>query len=166
MNNTFREDLYYRLNRLPIFIPSVKERLNDLPDLIQHIIQKINQDYGRNVQTISKEALNKLKQYHWPGNVRELENVIGRAMIFMDMNEEVIDKKYIPTLQALSLPAKSSIDERIKGESTLQDAINQFEKAYISKTYEQNEFNKTKTAKALNVSIRNLYYKMKKYNLE
>lgn len=166
MINTFREDLYYRLNRLPIFIPSVKERLSDLPDLIQHIIQKINQDYGRNVQSISTEALNKLKQYHWPGNVRELENVIGRAMIFMDMNEEIIDKKYIPALQALSIPVKSSVHERIEDESTLQEAINHFEKAYISKVYEQNQCNKTKTAKALNVSIRNLYYKMKKYNLE
>src|SRR5699024_2813683 len=86
MNKTFREDLYYRLTRLPITIPSLKERLADLPDLITRIIQKINQDYGRNVKQVSDEALKMLQSYPWPGNVRELENVIGRAIIYMDVS--------------------------------------------------------------------------------
>lgn len=165
MNHTFREDLYYRLNRLPIFIPSVKERLDDLPELINHIIEKTNQDYGRNVRSLSDEALSVLKQYHWPGNVRELENVIGRAMIFMDMHEEKIKKGHLPNLQAAPSSSTPSVSNRMD-QSTLQKAMDTFEKDYIWKTYKQNDFNKTKTAKALSVSLRNLYYKMEKYNIE
>ncbi|WP_087971631.1 sigma 54-interacting transcriptional regulator [Oceanobacillus rekensis] len=165
MNNTFREDLYYRLNKLPITIPSVKERLSDLPELIQYAIQKINQDYGRSVRAISKEAINDLKQYSWPGNVRELENVIGRAMIFMDMNEETIKKEYLPRLSSNSINTRYS-PPNLTERSSLQVAMEEFEKEYIYKIYKQNDFNKTKTAKALAVSIRNLYYKMDKYNLD
>src|SRR5699024_12794565 len=98
MIKTFREDLYYRLSRLPITIPPLKERLADLPILVQRIIQKINQDYGRNVKSISEDALSILNNYHWPRNVRELEDVIGRAMIYIDMNEEVIEHINLHTM--------------------------------------------------------------------
>src|SRR5699024_10500514 len=98
MNKTFREDLYYRLTRLPITIPSLNERLADLPDLITRIIQKVNQDYGRNVKQVSEEALKTLQSYPWTGNVRELENVIGRVIIYMDMGEEIIERKHLPEL--------------------------------------------------------------------
>ena len=98
-NHSFRKDLYYRLTRLPIYIPPLKERMEDLPLLVNHIILKINQDYGRNVRGISDDALHVLKQYDWPGNVRELENIIGRTMIYMDMNEEIIQKEHIPNLE-------------------------------------------------------------------
>ncbi|WP_067728131.1 sigma 54-interacting transcriptional regulator [Oceanobacillus damuensis] len=165
MNNTFREDLYYRLNKMPIFIPSVKERLSDLPELIHHIIHKINESYGRHVRTISEEALTELKGYTWPGNVRELENVIGRAMIYMDMNEEVIKKEYLPELRGT--PKKENqTSYMVSEQKTLQHAVESFEKDYIYQIYKEKDFNKTKTAKALGISIRNLYYKMTKYNLE
>ncbi|WP_188453706.1 sigma 54-interacting transcriptional regulator [Virgibacillus oceani] len=165
MKKTFREDLYYRLNRLPIFIPSLRERLADLPTLINRIIDKTNQDYGRNVTSISGDALADLKNYHWPGNVRELENVIGRAMIYMDMNEEVIKKQHIPSLNSNSSHSIKStpLDNN---NSSLQKAMEQYEKEYISNAYKRNNYNKTKTAKELNVSIRNLYYKMEKYKIE
>lgn len=165
MNRTFREDLYYRLNRLPVFIPSVKERMSDLPELIQHIIMKINQDYGRNVKNISTEALDILKMYSWPGNVRELENVIGRSMIFMDINEETITDKYIPQLHegGQAIAAKNEI--HVDGKHNLQDAVEAFEKQWIAKVYEEHGQNKTSTAKHLGISIRNLYYKLKKYGL-
>ncbi|OZU90019.1 sigma-54-dependent Fis family transcriptional regulator [Virgibacillus indicus] len=166
MNKSFREDLYYRLNRLPIFIPSLYERLNDLPELIQHIIEKVNQDYGRNVQTVSDEALSILRNHRWKGNVRELENVIGRAMIYMDMNEEIIKKEHIPELQitASGTTVKESI--QMQTDRPLQEAVEQYEKKYISNVFNRNNFNKTRTAKELNISIRNLYYKMDKYKIE
>lgn len=165
MNKSFREDLYYRLNRLPIFIPSLRERLSDLPELIQHIIHKINQDYGRNVRSIADEALQDLNLHQWPGNIRELENVIGRAMIYMDMNEEVIKSKHISDL--VVVPTKVVNDSVLKTEGiSLQKAVEGYEKRFISNVYKRNNFNKTKTARALNVSIRNLYYKIEKYNLE
>ncbi|SES82493.1 PAS domain S-box-containing protein [Oceanobacillus limi] len=164
MNKTFREDLYYRLNKLPIFIPSLKERITDLHDLIDHIIQKMNQDYGRNVRTISPGAISILQSYHWPGNVRELENVIGRAMIYMEMNEEVIKKEHIPSLQpAAKTPVQHS---GIQEDLPLQAALEQYEKELISSVYKESNFNKTKTAKKLDISIRNLYYKLEKYKIE
>lgn len=166
MKKTFREDLYYRLNRLPITIPPLSERLADLPILIQRIIQKINQDYGRNVKSVSDVALRILQNYHWPGNVRELENVIGRAMIYMDMNEEVIEKVHLPTMtkEVSSSTAMSSTDKNTS--HPLQKALEQYEKEYIMMAYKENDYNKTKTAKALEISIRSLYYKIEKYNLE
>lgn len=167
MNKTFREDLYYRLNRLPIYIPSLKERIDDLPDLIQHIIDKTNQDYGRNVKSVSEESFAYLKSYQWPGNIRELENVIGRAMIYMDMNEEEIEKKHIPDLTS----SAAGVDRKTNGapqiaDQSLQQAVNNYEKDYIRKVFEKNNYNKTKTAKELQVSIRNLYYKFEKYSMQ
>src|SRR5690625_332434 len=164
MNKTFREDLYYRLNRLPIFIPSLSERLPDLPELIEHIIHKVNQDYGRNVHTIADGALQDLTEHHWPGNIRELENVIGRAMIYMDLNEEVIQRKHIPDL--FMGPAKISHSVLQTDGRSLQEAVESYEKSFIADVYARNDFNKTKTAKALNISIRNLYYKIEKYILD
>lgn len=165
MNKTFREDLYYRLNRLPIHIPSLHERIADLPELINYFIQKINQDYGRNVKSIDIEAIAYLKQYHWPGSVRELENIIGRAMIYMDMNEEVIQKEHIPNLMPFAEASHSlKMDTRIN--RTLQNAMEQYEKQYITNVLKKHDDNKTKTAKALNVSIRNLYYKIEKYQID
>src|SRR6056297_3713166 len=86
----FREDLYYRLNVFPIYIPPLRERLEDIEILVKKFINKFNMEYGRNVTNISKDALNILTKYNWPGNVRELENIIGRAMINMDFNEIII----------------------------------------------------------------------------
>lgn len=167
MNKTFREDLYYRLTRLPIFIPSLCERKADIPELIQHIIQKTNQDYGRNVLAISDEALTHLKHYNWPGNIRELENVIGRAMIFMSTNEEEISREHIPDLFTTSSREQKMVEyDMPSGDQTLQYALEQYEKSFIIGIYKRNHYNKTKTAKELNISIRNLYYKMDKYKIE
>lgn len=166
MNKTFREDLYYRLNRLPIFIPSLQERITDLSELIPHLIRKINQDYGRNVCAIDQEAMEFLKTYNWPGNVRELENVLGRAMIYMDLNEEIIKMKHIPNLNPDKAIRLQDIERIDTNQGTLQDALEQFEEAYIKQVYQASHYNKTKTAKELNISIRNLYYKMDKYRIE
>jgi len=166
MTKTFREDLYYRLSRLPITIPPLRERLADLPILVQRIIQKINQDYGRNVKSISEDALSILNNYHWPGNVRELENVIGRAMIYMDMNEEVIEQIHLPAMTQDTNKAPPMSLENINTGHPLQKAMERYEKEYIKIAYRENDCNKTKTAKTLGISIRSLYYKMEKFELE
>ncbi|MFD2762315.1 sigma 54-interacting transcriptional regulator [Lentibacillus juripiscarius] len=166
MNKTFREDLYYRLNRLPVHIPSLNERIDDLPDLTEHLIQKINQDYGRNVKAIEKEACDYLQRYHWPGNVRELENVIGRAMIYMDMNEEIIKQKHIPEMDIYTAASNSQPTELPHHDKTLKGAIEQYEQRYIRSVLEENNYNKTKTASDLNISIRNLYYKLEKHGID
>ncbi len=161
----FREDLYYRLNRLPIYIPTLQERPHDLPVLVQHMIMKVNQLYGRNVNAIAPKALDKLYTYHWPGNIRELENVISRAMIFMDVTEEEIKYKHLPNLETKDVsPVVLSTPSAPK--QTLQRATEQFEKEFIQRAYEENDCHKTKTAKQLHISVRTLYYKLEKYQID
>ena len=92
LNGSFREDLYYRLSRMPIYIPPLRERKDDIMPLAERLIEKMNQEYGRNVEGITNAAYTLLMEYHWPGNVRELENILGRAMIFMNKNETFIDE--------------------------------------------------------------------------
>lgn len=110
-----------------------------------------------------------MSAYHWPGNVRELENVLGRAMIFLKPHMEWIEKEHLPVFE---IEQKESSAEQgagfdfpdIEGEK-LSKAVEKFEAHLIQQTLEKHHFNRTKTAKALGVSIRNLYYKMDKYGL-
>ena len=166
MEHTFRADLYYRLNRLPIFIPSLRERISDLPHLVNHLINHLNEMYGRNVVKINESALEQLKNYHWPGNVRELENTIGRAMIYMQRHEKIIQTKHLLPLTIHG--TNETIDQSAThiSATSLTQAVDQFEKQFIQRAYEANDYNKTKTAKALDISVRTLYYKFDKYNLE
>src|SRR5205807_944365 len=78
---TFREDLYYRLNVLPMNIPALRERKEDIPFLANHFVKKLRKDLGSSVESMSEAAIQRLMEYHWPGNVRELENVIERSMV-------------------------------------------------------------------------------------
>ncbi|MGO4887039.1 sigma 54-interacting transcriptional regulator [Anaerobacillus sp. MEB173] len=170
IDGSFREDLYYRLNKLPIHIPPLRERKEDLPVLCSYLISKINQDYGRNVEGITDEALKHLQQYEWPGNVRELENVLGRAMIYMHFHEMFIDKRHIPPLQMNEQQMKQGqVNNQItlsNKDCTLNEMIEEYEKKVIEQALKENKGNKTATAKSLQVSIRNLYYKIEKYNIE
>ncbi|MCA1009621.1 sigma 54-interacting transcriptional regulator [Halobacillus halophilus] len=167
MNKSFREDLYYRLNRLPIYIPPLRERIEDLKLLAEHLIQKLNEDYGRHVTSIDKQAFQKLIEYHWPGNVRELENIIGRAMIYMDHLEDVILPEHIPNLTKETLTAtRPNIPGHQWLGETLQQAVDEYEKRLLADAFRAHNFNKTQTAKALGISIRNFYYKLDKYGLD
>lgn len=163
----FREDLYYRMNRYPISIPPLRQRLEDIDSLSKRLIQKINLDYGRNVSGLTEQALNRLRSYKWPGNVRELENVLGRAMIFLKPQEEWIDEGHISFMESEDQEEKEQQEltvSQFEGE-TLSDAVEAFEAQLIKQTLEKHQFNRTKTAKTLGISIRNLYYKMDKYQL-
>lgn len=168
--NTFREDLYYRINRMPIYIPPLRKRKEDIPALCKHLLSKINQDYGRKVIGITERAKNLLMDYDWPGNVRELENVLGRAMIFMHFNEIEIDEKHIRDLN-IGYKKQFKLNVETKDmlsfdDSSLSEKMQQFEKQQIILALKKNNGNKTATAKSLKLSIRNLYYKMEKYNIE
>ncbi|QRY37943.1 sigma-54-dependent Fis family transcriptional regulator [Bacillus sp. PDNC022] len=163
----FREDLYYRMNRYPISIPPLRQRLEDIESLSKRLIQKINLDYGRNVSGLTEQALKRLRSYKWPGNVRELENVLGRAMIFLNPQEEWIDEGHISFMESEDQEEKEQQElavSQFEGE-TLSDAVEAFEAQLIKQTLEKHQFNRTKTAKTLGISIRNLYYKMDKYQL-
>lgn len=166
----FREDLYYRLNVIPIEVPPLRYRKDDIYILVLNIIKKLNQEYGRNVSDISPLAVETLKGHDWPGNVRELENVIGRAVINMKHNENVILNRHLPQISLFT--HKEGIFTNIENveleedDIKLEDALAKTEKKFIINALKKNAFNKTKAANALGISIRALYYKMEKHNIK
>ncbi|WP_017727033.1 sigma-54 interaction domain-containing protein [Halalkalibacterium ligniniphilum] len=165
---TFREDLFYRLNKMPIYIPALRERKEDLPLLIGYLLQKLNLDYGRNVEDVSEEALEYLRQYDWPGNVRELENVLARAMIYMPYHAVLLEVSDLPSLghqPSVSTHLLNHVAEEVE-EQSLKRILEQFEKKVLLETIKLCEGNKTEAAKRLNISIRNLYYKLDKYGID
>jgi PAS domain S-box-containing protein len=163
-----REDLYYRLNKIPIFIPSLRQRKEDIEALANHLIAKINQDYGRNVEGLTEGALQLLQAYHWPGNVRELENILGRAIIYMNYSEARIDVHHIPPLEARTKETGTVFAEPmdLSKDENLATLLERYEANLIRHTLKKYNGNKTKASRHLGVSIRSLYYKLEKYNIE
>ncbi|MCU5377571.1 sigma-54-dependent Fis family transcriptional regulator [Bacillus cereus] len=164
LEGEFREDLYYRLNKIPIQIPSLRQRKGDIPAIADRLIQKINQDYGRNVEGLTDSAISYLQSYEWPGNVRELENILGRAIIFMNYNEIYIDVHHLPPLhteEQTEVKQNNLLPEL--EEKPLEHLVTEFEGHIIHECLERFDGNKTKTARALGISVRNLYYKLEKY---
>lgn len=162
----FREDLFYRLSILPIFIPPLRERKEDIPLLTKSFIVKFNDEYGRNIVDISSDALKVLVAHDWPGNVRELENIIGRSIIYMNINERVIKTIHLPQLFANQVQSNANCVVSINEDfTTLDNVLNKAESEYIEGIYFKFNKNKTHTAKVLGISLRSLYYKMEKYNI-
>ncbi len=160
----FREDLYYRVNKIPIYIPPLRQRKEDIPAIAERLIQKINQDYGRNVEGLTESALQRLQRYDWPGNVRELENILGRAVIFMKYNEMYIDISHVPSLlHEKETETIKQAAEALVETASLEKLVTEFEGRIITEYLDRLGGNKTKTAKALGISLRNLYYKLEKY---
>ncbi|MBM7660912.1 PAS domain S-box-containing protein [Bacillus mesophilus] len=163
-NGTFREDLYYRLNRLPIQIPPLRQRKQDIPLLCEYLLHKINRDYGRMIESLTPSAVEYLMSYNWPGNVRELENILGRAVIYMKYSETRIELSHIPKLENDGQTKSESIVTTITDQS-LADLVEGYEARVLGEVLRQNKGNKTATAKQLNISLRSLYYKLEKYNI-
>ncbi|MCK6257636.1 sigma-54-dependent Fis family transcriptional regulator [Fictibacillus sp. KIGAM418] len=161
----FREDLYYRLNRMPIYIPPLRARKQDIRLLASHLIHKLNQDYGKNIEEITNQAEEILKQYEWPGNVRELENVLGRAMIHMGHHEQSISSSHI------DLPSLDKTEEQMSRPILAEEIkplalqMEKVERDILQDTLTSVQGNKTKCAKALGISLRSLYYKLEKYGI-
>lgn len=171
VDGRFREDLYYRINVVPINIPALRLRKDDIYSLSLHYIQKFNQEYGRSVKGISLSAVQMLNEYDWPGNVRELGNVIGRSIINMMHNESTILETHIPELNIkysnVSEPDNLLENNIIDNEDRkLKDILSEAEKKIILMTLKKYNNDKTKTAKALGISIRSFYYKLEKHNIE
>ncbi|MEW6663223.1 MAG: sigma 54-interacting transcriptional regulator [Bacillota bacterium] len=166
----FREDLYYRLNVVPVYIPPLRHRKTDIPFLVSYLIRKFNQEYGRNVAGISPGALNRLLNYSWPGNVRELENVLGRAIINLGYGQAVIEAEHLPSLvSSLDHQASGRLGKRTEhfhwsGE-TLEEMRNKWEKEVIAEALAQVGGNRAKAAELLDISIRSLYQKLNKYGI-
>ncbi|KYO67793.1 sigma-54 interaction domain-containing protein [Thermovenabulum gondwanense] len=161
----FRKDLYFRLNVFPIYIPPLRERKEDIPLLVEHFIKKYNQEYGRAVESIEKSALKSLMDYDWPGNIRELENVISRAIINMKTGESIIEKKHLPSFVGGYFEEKLRIVNSENLNLPLKSLIEETEKEAIISVLNKTGGNKHEAARILGISIRNLFYKIKKYGL-
>jgi two-component system nitrogen regulation response regulator NtrX len=152
----FREDLYFRLNVIPIYVPSLRERKDDIPLLIEYFLQNLARQYGQKKKQVSKATLRALMEYDWPGNVRELKNTIERLMI---MNpDEIIDVKEVQPIKAKKSDYSSF--------NTLRDAREQFEKDFIIKKLQENGWNVSKTAENLEIERSNLHRKIKALGIE
>jgi len=151
----FREDLYYRLSVIPIHLPSLNERLDDIPLLVEHFLSKHKKEYGREVKGISKEALNLLMRPIWRGNVRELENVIERAVVLS--NNEILDVEDIP------LPGETKLEDLLPASLAKHMTLDEFENQYISAILKEVDGNKQMAAEILGISCRTLYRKEKDF---
>jgi PAS domain S-box-containing protein len=164
-NGDFLPDLYFRLNVFPIYLPSLKDRKEDIPKLAVHIVKKLNQQYGRMVEGISPAVIKYIVSKDWPGNVRELENFLGRVMINMGPEERYIELKHLPEDSGLKFEKKEEEFSDI-GEKSLKDLVEEYEKKIILTALKQTGGDKVKAAKMLDISIRTLYYKMERYGID
>jgi DNA-binding NtrC family response regulator len=160
-NNRFREDLFYRLNVVEIHLPSLVERVDDIPLLVNHFIEDYRQQMGRAVKGITNQAMNLLMRYHWKGEVRELQNVIERAMIFCE--SEYIDATHLPDYMQKLGPNVSG--DATSGSVSLKDATKNFERHYIEQTLQRHSNNKESAAHELGISLSSLYRKMEELNI-
>ncbi|MFQ5866932.1 MAG: sigma-54-dependent transcriptional regulator [bacterium] len=149
----FREDLYYRVNVIPIFMPPLRERKDDIPLLVGHFIEKYK---GESKKEISPQALQLLVWYDWPGNIRELENVIERVIALSD-REEILPK---------DLPSFLKTEEKEGKTRTIQEVVEESEKDYLLKVLAQTKGRKKDAAKILGITPKTLWQKMKEYGIE
>jgi len=150
--NTFREDLFYRLSVVPLFLPPLRERKDDISQLVEHFINKYNNKRNKSIQGISEQTMKALIDYDWPGNVRELENAIERAVVLTESKFIESQDLYYYGLSAGVKPFK---------ENSLIDV----EREHIKKTLKMFNGHKKKTAEVLGVDRKTLRIKMKKYGI-
>jgi DNA-binding NtrC family response regulator len=161
----FREDLYYRLNVIPINLPSLRERRDDIPLLIEHFIKKYNAKLNRQVRGITPEALNLLNNHDWPGNIRELENVIERCLLFADHLEiQPVDLPEELLGSSNNLPG-ASMEEDASMKDIVKQATAELEKDLIIAALAETSGNVTQAAKRLKISRKSLQNKMKDFGL-
>jgi two-component system, NtrC family, nitrogen regulation response regulator NtrX len=150
----FREDLFYRLNVIPFFVPPLRDRREDIPLLAEHFLKEFTTAYGRKPKELTPEAYRVLMDYHWPGNVRELKNLIERIVI---LNPQVrVDARHIPLADSRRQP-----DRPLDRFGSLQEVREAAEREYILKKLEETNGNVTRTAELLGLERSNLYRKMK-----
>ncbi len=164
--NRFREDLFYRLNVVPVWIPPLRDRLEDIPLLAEHFVKKYNRLEKKNLRGIAQDTLKVLMDYSWPGNVRELENLIHRAVV-MEAGE---------TIQLSDLPANVNVpftaDRRNSASRTInfrqarKRAFESFEKRFITEALIRTKGNISKAAKEIGMDRRNLHKKLKYYRID
>ncbi len=165
---TFREDLLYRLHIVPVELPPLRDRVEDIPVLARHFLEKLAPRTNPKVKEIASDALQALKAYRWPGNVRELENVIEQALVFAE--ESALSADDLPAMLGTLRPSNAAPSE---GElppaddpRTLDEILEGLEKALILRAYDAAGGVKTETARKLGIKTSALYYKLAKYKID
>lgn len=166
---TFREDLYYRLNIVPIYLPPLKEREEDIPLLAIHFLKKYSEQMGKKIKGFLPEAIEKLMRYSWPGNVRELENVIERTVVMIEEDMVRAEHIILPGQQrqedsTVYIPMTSEELKEIK-KQLREKAVEEVEKAFILKALERNQWNVTKASEEVGMLRPNFQALMRKYNI-
>jgi two-component system nitrogen regulation response regulator NtrX len=151
----FREDLFYRLNVIPFYVPPLRERKEDIPLLARHFLKEFSQTYRQRPKEITSEALEALARYSWPGNVRELRNLIERIVI-MNPTVSKLERKHLPTLVYREGARRSAGDF-----SSLHQARAAYERDYILKKLDENQGSVSRTAEVLGLERSHMYRKMK-----
>lgn len=156
-DGTFREDLFYRLNIVPLFIPPLRSRRDDIPLLIDHFLAHFCARHQRAPKRIDDQAIDILRQANWPGNVRQLRNIIERLVVTVSADE----------IKAANLPAdlQEAAASKPRQITTLAEAAESAERAAIQAALQETDFHRERAAKLLGVSIRTLHYKMSRYEL-
>ncbi|MDX1733422.1 MAG: sigma-54 dependent transcriptional regulator [Halioglobus sp.] len=169
----FREDLYYRINVIDVSVPSLRERLHDLPELTQNILQQMASRAEMSRPLLDPTALEALSQYHFPGNVRELENILERAFALSDGERITAADLQFPTVSSQATSPAQDGPGAVGGSADVREAygdlegyLEDIEREVISAALEESRWNKTATAKLLGISFRSLRYRLKKLGLE
>jgi DNA-binding NtrC family response regulator len=156
----FREDLYYRLNVIPIRMPALRDRLEDLPELARFFLRKYSIKFRKNVQGIADSTLDVLSSYWWPGNIRELENLIERLVAVSD-KDWITDEDLPYELHV----AKLDTQDQASTENLLERALSTFERNFIVRALEKSSWNVTATSRALGIPLSTLKFKMDKLEI-
>ena len=172
-NREFREDLYFRINVLPIYLPPLRERIPDIPLLTEHFINFYNLRLSKNIKGVTKEVMNIFLQYPWPGNIREMENILQRAMILTDKDQIDIDtipaniKTKVSDISSLVPQAisETQIDFSKPLSEQIQDILDKIEEKMIREALKKMNYKRQQTADLLGISRKSLHNKMIKYNL-
>src|SRR6184192_160776 len=155
---TFRQDLYYRINVVNLFMPPLRERRSDIPDLVDYFLQFYNRKYNCRARALSSDLMTSLQKYHWPGNIRELENLIKRYVILG--NEEVITSDLVTREQEYFNP-DINLDGPISLKKLTRAATRELERKVILKVLQAHHWNRKQAARALSISYRALLYKIR-----
>ena len=155
----FREDLYYRLNVVPIQVPPLRERREDIRELAQHFLTRSAVQLGRIPQALSDGAAQLLEAYAWPGNIRELQNLLERMAVLCE--SQIIEESDLP----LEFVVAAGLRREAERETSLQAAMSAFERGYLKKTLAQNGWNRRRAAETLGIGYSTLKSKLKAYGI-
>jgi two-component system response regulator AtoC len=157
-NGSFRADLFYRINVVNLYMPPLRERASDLPELIAFFIENYNRKFNARAKPLSTDLMNSLRKYHWPGNIRELENLIKRFVILG--TEEAISGDLRPH-EPDFFNADINVDGPISLKKLTRQAVHEMERKIILKVLQHHHWNRKQSARALNISYRALLYKIR-----